>query len=254
MTHATTHSFAAFALLDAPKPLDLSALAEALKRRRPALAQGISAESAPAWHLRIGGGAVAVTPVAAPIAGLKLGPGAPAKLIRHQAHVVAATLSSSGDSRQDALMLSYVMAELCRQQGARGVYWPTSGAFAPADHFVEKTEAADSWPTDIWLRISVLAQPMREDPRRTGYGVRTQGLLPFFGYELDMPAWKESAGVDRAARRAAQVASYLFAKGGGVQDGDTLDFGEPAWRLRARLVRQGAAASLRLVPEARPAA
>lgn len=251
MTTVMMNSFAAFALLDAPRPLDLEGLAEALKARRPRLAAGISAHKTPGAHLRIAGSAVAVTPVPAPIEGLKLEKGAPPRLVRHQAHVAAATLATSGDARQDALALSYVMAELCRRMGARGVYWPTSGAFAPADHFVAKTESEDSWPTDVWLRISVRPQPMHGDPRRTGYGVSTQGLRPFFGYELDMPAWAESAGVERAARRATQVATYLLAKGGGVNDGDMLDFGEPDWRLRARMVRQGAIASLRLLPEAR---
>lgn len=245
-----TGTFAAFALLEAPKPLDLPALAEALKLRRPELAEGIAAHvGAPGAHLRILGGAVAVTPVDKPIAGLKLGAGAPPRLMRHQAHVAAATLVSCGDSRQDALALSYVMAELCRQMGARGVYWPTSGAFAPADLFVEKAEAANSWPTDVWLRFSVHSEPLPEDPRRTGYGVRTQGLRPFFGYELDLPASVEASGVDRAARRAMQVATYLLAKNGGIQDGDTVDFGE-ARRLRAQIVRHGLAASLTLRPEA----
>lgn len=244
-----TSSFAAFALLDAPRPLDLEGLAEALKARRPKLAAGISAHAKPGAHLRIAGGAVAVTPVAAPVKGLKLQAGAPARLIRHQAHVAAATLESCGDSRQDALALSYVMAELCRRMGARGVYWPTSGGFAPADHFIAKTEAEDSWPTDVWLSFLVRHEPMRENPDRRGYGVRTQGMHPFFGYELDMPASQVWPGVDRAARRAVQVASYLFARGGVIKDGDMLDFGEDK-PLRAQIVRRGPAASLTLSPMA----
>jgi hypothetical protein len=151
----------------------------------------------------------------------------------HRAHLIVSPISGAKDTDQaiaNAIGVMRLSAALTGQAKVLGYYWSNAQVLTDPAGYAEavaRAEAAlaahqagqaDAWsgvPLNLWLGMHLIP-----DQKVQGYGVTSEGLRSFTGFEIAIAPYRiEAAAV---ARHLFNIAGYLLGSGARFNDGDTL--------------------------------
>lgn len=159
-----------------------------------------------------------------PLRGAWYWPEGAAAFERAGAHLVVAVKGpESGKPTMRALFLTRVVSMLSRAFDALGVFW----AGAPSVHSPEAFQASSDGmsPSELPLRLWVDFQVIRNDDDT--HSLRTSGMESFGHYELEVHGSPKDQ--NEVASWAYNVAHYILAEGGEVEDGHAVGRNASEW-------------------------
>lgn len=231
-----SRNFNATLLLTEPWPLDIDAVADAVRRRFPKIGaveavegQGVRGESG---VLTVDSGNVVLKTVPAPFARKQLSPSLktlktwdPEPVIRdHQAHLTiscgGAALSGVDGAKAYAATCHFVAAAAATVAPASAVFWREGWTLTETDPFVRSTGMMlqGRMPMGAWISFASIV-PRDASPDNVA-GMVTYGLKPFIGRELELAPRDGDA---RAAYRIlSNVVRSILNRGFELHDGQKI--------------------------------
>jgi len=151
----------------------------------------------------------------------------------HQAHLIVSPISGAKTTDQaigNAIGVMRLSAALTGQAKVLGYYWSSAQVLTDPAGYAEALDRAqaalaahqagqpDAWsgvPLNLWLGMHLIP-----DQQAQGYGVTSEGLRSFTGFEIAIAPYRVEAA--EVARHLFNITGYLLGSGARFNDGDTL--------------------------------